>query len=222
MATSWPASRATDWYDSSRGSTQGGLYVAWRLGPERGTLGLYDGDAGRVVLGERAPRVDDARVAALDLAPAVEEAVRAEWVRCAATAQSPSYGVDARVEVDDSRSVAPQDAAARGSTQGYDLSYWEGSERCLLQPWRPLDSAAVYVAFDVPGGVSDSPWRLDTADAYGVLDGMSVWLGRVPSNRLTCYLVHEGDTNAFAPLRDEIDGLAAEGPSRSLRVVPPE
>lgn len=148
-------------------NTGGAIYVAWEVGSERGYRGVLHRPTNRVLLGLRGyPEGDGEYRHAIELTETTADALLSEVTDRRTATQSPSLGARPTEGEDNSPSfVAPADAADTGRVRAFEYTGWETTKEVgHLQPWRPRDAGAVYVAFRLG----------DRYDRYAVYDARTV------------------------------------------------
>ncbi|WP_136600923.1 hypothetical protein [Salinigranum halophilum] len=178
-------------------------YVAWELSGCSGHFGVFDSGRQRLLLGEGTP-------AGRRWRPVVETGPATECLVDATPDLRPSVPRAAATPLDTpTLHPKPGDATEWGETRAFSLTSWTRPVTAYLQPWRPLNGGAVYVAcrIDDPGE------RFSYHGWFGTLESGVVRLGRRPAPAFVAVELREG-----------ADALAADverlGPGRcSPRVV---
>jgi hypothetical protein len=146
-------------------------YVAWEVDDCGGHFGVFDPSRERVLLGEGTPAgrrwrpvvetgpvTDHLAAATPDLRPSVPRAH-------ATTADGPILR------------PAPADAAETGETYALTLESWTRPVTAYVQPWRPLNAGAAYVACRI----DDPHDRFSYHGWFCTLDDATLRLGRRPA-----------------------------------------
>lgn len=190
-------------------NTGGAIYVAWRIGSERGYRGVLHRPTNRVLLGLRSyPEGDGEYRHAIELTETTADALLSEVSDRRVATQSPSLGARPTEAGDDSPSlVAPADAAEIGPVRAFEYTGWETTKEVgYLQPWRPRNAGAVYVAFSLG----------DRRDRYAVYDAGTVRFETLRSVPYFFAHFRESETEQLeADIADVLDGADL----RAFRVV---
>lgn len=189
-------------------NTGGAVYVAWRVGSERGYRGVLHRPTSRVLLGVRGyPEGDGEYRHAIELTDATTDALLSEVSDRRTATQSPSLGADPTNDDDSQSLVAPADAADAGPVRAFEYYGWETTDEIgYLQPWRPRNAGAVYVAFELG----------DRYDRYAVYDARTVRFETL--RRVPYFFAHFREAEAEeleADVADVLDGADL----RAFRVV---
>jgi hypothetical protein len=198
----------------------GATYVAWELDACGGHFGVFDREHERLLLGEGTPAgrrwrpiVDTGP--ATDLLSNFTPDLRPSVPRAEATAlDTPTLD------------PKPGDATAWGETRAFSLSSWTRPVTAYVQPWRPLNGGAVYVACRV----DDSGSRFSYHGWFGTLDSGVIRLGRRPAPAFVAVELDDAgaltdDVAALVPERcssrvvSEVLTVASEPPPDSKREV---
>jgi hypothetical protein len=177
-------------------------YVAWRVDDCGGHFGVFDRERERVLLGEGTP-------AGRRWRPVVEAGPATEFLARATPDLRPSVPRAEATSLDTpTRHPKPGDATEWADPRAFTLSSWTRPVTAYVQPWRPLNGGAVYVACRV-----DNPGeRFSYHGWFGTLDAGVVRLGRRPAPAFVAIELDAGDGLA--------DDVAALVPDRgSPRVV---
>lgn len=172
-------------------------YVAWAVDDCGGEFGIFDARTERLLLGEGTPAgrrwhpVVETGPASGVLADATP-ALRPSVPRATATA-SESPPLDPK----------PGDAAEAGETQAYTLSSWTRPVTAFVQPWRPLNGGAVYLACRI----DDPHERFSYHGWFGVLDDGVLRLGRRPA---PAFVAIDIESEEAATLAEDVRALAPE------------
>jgi hypothetical protein len=146
-------------------------YVAWELGDSGGSFGVFDAGTERLLLGEGTP-------AGRRWRPVVETGPASDRLADATPELRPSVPRARATAVEGPvRRPKPTDAAAAGETHALSLESWTRPARAYVQPWRPLNAGAVYVACRI----DDPHDRFSYHGWFGTLDGDVLRLGRRPT-----------------------------------------
>lgn len=149
----------------------GATYVAWELDDCGGHFGVFDRENERLLLGEGTP-------AGRRWRPVVETGPATDVLADATPDLRPSVPRAEATTVDTpTPDPKPGDATAWGETHAFSLSLWTRPVTASVQPWRPLNGGAVYVAcrIDDPGD------RFSYHAWFGTLDSGVIRLGRRPA-----------------------------------------
>jgi hypothetical protein len=148
-------------------------YVAWAVDDCGGHFGVFDHVRERVLLGEGTP-------AGRRWRPAIETGPASDHLAEAIPDLRPSVP-RARATTGDAPTLHPKpaDAAATGETRALSLESWTRPVRAYVQPWRPLNGGAVYVACRI----DDPHDRFSYHGWFGTLDAGDriLRLGRRPA-----------------------------------------
>ena len=162
-----PVLRLQPWTPRGAAAT----YVAWAVDDCGGHFGVFDARSECLRLGEGAPAGRRWRpiVETGPATPVLVEStpeIRPSVPRATATAVEPP-------ETD----PKPADATAAGETRAFALRSWSTPVTAFVQPWRPLNGGAVYVAcrIDDPGG------RFSYHGWFGTVHEGVLRLGRRPA-----------------------------------------
>ena len=179
-------------------------YVAWEVDGCGGHFGVFDSRRERLLLGEGTP-------AGRRWRPVVETGPATEFLRDATPDLRPSVPRAEATTLDTpTLDPKPADATAWGETRALSLSSWTRPVTAHVQPWRPLNGGAVYVAcrIDDPGD------RFSYHGWFGTLDSGAIRLGRRPAPAFVAVALDDGEATTLA------DDVADLVPDRCLtRVV---
>jgi hypothetical protein len=154
---------------SPRGA--GATYVAWAVDGCGGHFGVFDSGRERLLLGEGTP-------AGRGWRPVVETGPASGVLADATPDLRPSVPRATATSVDTPALVPrPADAAEAGETRALSLQSWTRPVTAYVQPWRPLNGGAVYVACRI----DDPHDRFSYHGWFGTLADGVLRLGRRPA-----------------------------------------
>jgi hypothetical protein len=184
-------------------------YVAWAVDDCAGHFGVFDSSGARVLLGEGTP-------AGRRWRPVVETGPATDHLAAATPDLRPSIP-RARATTADGPILrpAPADAAETGETHVLSVESWTRPVTAYVQPWRPLNAGAAYVACRI----DDPHDRFSYHGWFCTLDDATLRLGRRPAPAFVA--VDLGDVGeALAAARDDLvpDRLSARVVSEVLGV----
>lgn len=146
-------------------------YVAWEVDGCGGHFGVFDASRARLLLGEGTP-------AGRQWRPIVETGPATEILADATPDLRPSVPRAEATSLDTpTRHPKPSDATEWGEPRAFALSSWTRPVTASVQPWRPLNAGAVYVACRI----DDPHERFSYHGWFGTLDSGVVRLGRRPA-----------------------------------------
>jgi hypothetical protein len=146
-------------------------YVSWTVDDCGGHFGVFDPGRERLLLGEGTPAGQRWR-------PLVETGPASDYLADATPELRPSVPRATATTVDGPvHQPRPADATAAGETYALSLESWSRPVRGYVQPWRPLNGGAVYVAC----WIDDPHDRFSYHGWFGTLDDGVLRLGRRPA-----------------------------------------
>jgi hypothetical protein len=156
-------------------------YVAWAVDDCGGHFGVFDRGQERLLLGEGTP-------AGRRWRPVVETGPASGHLADATPDLRPSVPRASATSVETPvRHPRPADAAAAGETRALALESWTRPVTAYVQPWRPLNGGAVYVACRI----DDPHDRFSYHGWFGTLDDGVLRLGRRPAPAFVAIDLHE-------------------------------
>lgn len=166
----------------------GATYVAWALDDCRGAFGVFDRASDRLLLGEGTP-------AGRRWRPVVETGPASDLLGDATPDLRPSVPRASATAVETPvLRPKPADAADAGQTHAFTLDSWTRPVTAYVQPWRPRNGGAVYVACRV----DDPHDRFAYHGWFGVLDDGVLRFGRRPAPAFVAVVFDDADAASLA------------------------
>jgi hypothetical protein len=182
-------------------------YVAWAVDDCGGHFGVFDRPGGRVLLGEGTPAGRRWRPV-VETGPATAHLVDATPDLRPSVPRAEATAVDTPLA-----HPKPADATEWGETRAFTLSSWTRPVTAYVQPWRPLNGGAVYVACRV----DDPRDRFSYHGWFGTFDAGVLRLGRRPT---PAFVAVEIDAVAATTLAGAVEDLVPDRcPSRAVSEV---
>ncbi|KTG11116.1 hypothetical protein AUR64_05240 [Haloprofundus marisrubri] len=196
----------------------GGLYVAWQVGPVSGRLGTYRAAADELRFGYSGfPERPGQRRYAAKLSESVSDRLSAELASLTEPMLSPHLGAIPTV-FDSEVFLAPPNAATTGEVHHYELVGRKGTFRGWIQPWRPPNGGAVYVAWRLDSEDHDTYPFEATGHRFGVFFDGAVWLGSV-FDTVSLFRIASGRTGSLDSLGEDVEALYEETTGRRFRAT---
>jgi hypothetical protein len=181
-------------------------YVAWAVDDCGGHFGVFDPREERLLLGEGTP-------AGRQWRPVVETGPASDHLAAATPELRPSVPRATARPVDaPALHPKPGDAAAAGDTRAFVLSSWTRPLTAYVQPWRPLNAGAVYVACRI----DDPHDRFSYHGWFGTLADGVLRLGRRPAPAVVAV---DLDRAGAAVADDVADLVPDRAPARAVSEV---